>query len=140
MRARIPRAIRSVLARLIPLATLLALAVLVSVLGSTILPPRGVALSLVVAGMLVAVVLWRGLVKVHARLQAALRDTIAKPRSRPRPDGDSPVPWRNLLRADAVVAPASVAKTRRRPHNAGPASSAEARPAPPAYSIRGSFE
>jgi CPA2 family monovalent cation:H+ antiporter-2 len=73
------QAIRNVLARLIPLATLLALAVLVSALGSTILPPRGVALSLAVAGVLVAVVLWRGLVKVHARLQAALRDTLAKP-------------------------------------------------------------
>jgi CPA2 family monovalent cation:H+ antiporter-2 len=73
------RAIRGVLARLIPLATLLALAVLVGALGSTILPPRGVALSLGAAGVLVAIVLWRGLVKVHARLQAALRDTIAKP-------------------------------------------------------------
>lgn len=73
------RAIRSVLARLIPLGTLLALAVLVSVLGSTILPPRGVALSLAAASVLVAVALWRGLVKVHARLQAALRDTIATP-------------------------------------------------------------
>lgn len=70
--------IRGVLARLIPLATLFALAVLVSALGSTILPPRGVALSLAAAGVLVAVVLWRGLVRVHARLQAALRDTIAK--------------------------------------------------------------
>jgi CPA2 family monovalent cation:H+ antiporter-2 len=72
------RAIRGVLARLIPLATLSVLAVLVSALGSTILPPRGVALSLAAAGVLVAVVLWRGLVRVHARLQAALRDTIAK--------------------------------------------------------------
>ncbi len=72
------RAIRSVLARLIPLATLFVLAVLVTALGSTILPPRGVALSLAAAGVLVAVVLWRGLVRVHARLQAALRDTIAK--------------------------------------------------------------
>ncbi|ODV20336.1 MAG: potassium transporter [Rhodanobacter sp. SCN 68-63] len=72
------RAIRGVLARLIPLATLSVLAVLVSALGSAILPPRGVALSLAAAGVLVAVVLWRGLVRVHARLQAALRDTIAK--------------------------------------------------------------
>lgn len=72
------RAIRSVLARLIPLATLFALAVLVGALGSTILPPRGIALSLAAAGVLLAVVMWRGLVKVHARLQAALRDTIAK--------------------------------------------------------------
>ncbi len=73
------RAIRGVLARLIPLATLFALAVLVGALGSTILPPRGIALSLAAAGVLLAVVMWRGLVKVHARLQAALRDTIAKP-------------------------------------------------------------
>lgn len=73
------RAIRGVLARLIPLATLFALAVLVGALGSTILPPRGIALSLAAAGVLLAVVLWRGLVKVHARLQAVLRDTIAKP-------------------------------------------------------------
>lgn len=72
------RPIRGVLARLIPLSTLSVLAVLVSALGSTILPPRGVALSLAAAGVLVAVVLWRGLVRVHARLQAALRDTIAK--------------------------------------------------------------
>jgi monovalent cation:H+ antiporter-2, CPA2 family len=73
------QAIRQVLAKLIPLATLMALAILVSVLGSAILPPRGVALSLVGACVLLAVVLWRGLVKMHARLQAALRDTLEKP-------------------------------------------------------------
>lgn len=71
--------IRQVLARLIPLATLFALSLLVGVLGSTILPPRGVALSLIGVGMLLAIVLWRGLVKVHARLQAALRDTLGGP-------------------------------------------------------------
>ncbi len=48
------QAIRNVLARLIPLATLLLLGVL-------------------------AVVLWRGLVQMHARLQAALKDTLNKP-------------------------------------------------------------
>ena len=71
------RAIRGVLARIIPLATLLALAVLVAALGSAILPPRGVALSLAAAGLALAIILWRGLVKLHARLQAALRDTLA---------------------------------------------------------------
>jgi CPA2 family monovalent cation:H+ antiporter-2 len=71
--------IRQVLAKLIPLATLLVLAVLVSVLGSAILPPRGVALSLVAVSVALAIVLWRGLVKVHARLQAALRETLEKP-------------------------------------------------------------
>lgn len=73
------QAIRNVLARIIPLSTLLALAVLVSALGSAILPPRGIALSLVVLGLVLAVVLWRSLVKMHARLQAALKETLEKP-------------------------------------------------------------
>ncbi|MEO8778628.1 MAG: cation:proton antiporter [Rhodanobacter sp.] len=72
-------AIRSVLARLIPLATLGLLGILLSALSSAILPPRGVALSLLVAGVVLAVVLWRGLVQMHARLQAALKDTLNKP-------------------------------------------------------------
>lgn len=73
------QAIRNVLARIIPLVTLLMLAVLVSALGSTILPPRGIALSLLGLGILLAVMLWRGLVQMHARLQAALKDTLDKP-------------------------------------------------------------
>lgn len=75
------QAIRNVLARIIPLATLLALAVLVSVLSSAILPPRGIALSLLLLVVVVAVVLWRGLVRMHARLQAALKETLEKPGS-----------------------------------------------------------
>ncbi|WEN13998.1 cation:proton antiporter [Rhodanobacter sp. AS-Z3] len=73
------QAIRNVLARVIPLVTLLALALLVSALSSAILPPRGVALALVVVVVLVAVVLWRGFVRMHARLQAALKETLEKP-------------------------------------------------------------
>lgn len=80
------QAMRNVLARIIPLATLLALGLLVSALGSTILPPRGIALSLVVLGVVLAVVLWRSLVQMHARLQAALKETLNKPES---PGGDS---------------------------------------------------
>jgi CPA2 family monovalent cation:H+ antiporter-2 len=75
------QAMRNVLARIIPLATLLALGLLVSALGSTILPPRGIALSLVVLGVVLAVVLWRSLVQMHARLQAALKETLDKPES-----------------------------------------------------------
>lgn len=73
------QAIRNVLARLIPLATLFALALLVSVLGSAILPPLGIAISLLVALVALAVVLWRSLVRLHARLQAALKETLEKP-------------------------------------------------------------
>jgi len=71
------RPIRQVLAHVIPLAALLALAMLVGALGAAILPPRGVVLSLLVVGVVFAIVLWRTLVHVHARLQAALRDTLA---------------------------------------------------------------
>jgi len=73
------QAIRQVLARLIPLAALLLLALLVGALGSAILPPRGVMLSLIAAVLVVAVAMWRSLVKMHARLQATLRDTLDKP-------------------------------------------------------------
>lgn len=77
---------RRVLARLIPLLTLVVLALLVGALGSTILPPRGVMIMLVAVLVLVAVVLWRGLVKVHARLQAVLKQTLAdEPAQMPPP-------------------------------------------------------
>ncbi|WP_114238574.1 cation:proton antiporter [Dyella sp. C9] len=71
--------IRAVLARFIPLATMWVLGLLVAALASTILPPREVAVVLVLVLLLLAWLLWRGLVQVHARLQAALRDTLEKP-------------------------------------------------------------
>jgi CPA2 family monovalent cation:H+ antiporter-2 len=70
--------IRSVLARFIPLATMWVLGLLVAALASTILPPREVAVVLVLVLLLLAWLLWRGLVQVHARLQAALRDTLER--------------------------------------------------------------
>ncbi|WP_430390327.1 cation:proton antiporter [Dyella sp. 20L07] len=71
--------IRAVLARFIPLATMWVMGLLVAALASTILPPREVAVVLVLVLLLLAWLLWRGLVQVHARLQAALRDTLDKP-------------------------------------------------------------
>ncbi|WP_267221766.1 cation:proton antiporter [Dyella silvae] len=71
--------IRAVLARFIPLATMGVLGLLVAALASTILPPREVAVVLVLVLLVLAWLLWRGLVQVHARLQAALRDTLEKP-------------------------------------------------------------
>ena len=71
--------IRAVLARFIPLATMWVLGLLVAALASTILPTREVAVVLVLVLLLLAWLLWRGLVQVHARLQAALRDTLDKP-------------------------------------------------------------
>ena len=71
--------IRGVLARFIPLAAMWVLGLLVAALASTILPPREVAVVLVLVLLVLAWLLWRGLVQVHARLQAALRDTLEKP-------------------------------------------------------------
>ncbi|MGF6712442.1 CPA2 family monovalent cation:H+ antiporter-2 [Luteibacter sp. W1I16] len=71
--------IRSVLARIIPLVVMLVIGLLVAALASTILPPREVALVLVLIGIGLTWLLWRGLVQVHARLQAAIRDTLEKP-------------------------------------------------------------
>jgi CPA2 family monovalent cation:H+ antiporter-2 len=71
--------IRAVLARFIPLMAMWVLGLLVAALASTILPPREVAVVLVLVLLLLAWLLWRGLVQVHARLQAALRDTLEKP-------------------------------------------------------------
>ncbi len=72
-------AMRMVLAQLIPLATLLGLALLIGVLGSAILPSRGMLVLLLAVGVGLALVLWRGLVRIHASLQATLRDTIYRP-------------------------------------------------------------
>lgn len=72
-------ALRRVLAKLIPLATLMGLALLVAVLGATILPPRGVLLALLVIGSVTVWFLWNALVRLHARMQASLRDLVEKP-------------------------------------------------------------
>ncbi len=76
-------ALRRVLAKLVPLAALLGLALLVNVLGATILPPRGVLIALLVIGAATAWFLWNALVRVHARMQAALRDLVEQERAPP---------------------------------------------------------
>jgi monovalent cation:H+ antiporter-2, CPA2 family len=71
--------IRAVLGRIIPVVAMLILGLLVAALASTILPPREVAAVLILIGIGLTWLLWRVLVQVHARLQAALRDTLDKP-------------------------------------------------------------
>ncbi|KJV33204.1 cation:proton antiporter [Luteibacter yeojuensis] len=71
--------IRAVLGRIIPVVVMLILGLLVAALASTILPPREVAAVLILIGIGLTWLLWRVLVQVHARLQAALRDTLDKP-------------------------------------------------------------
>ncbi|HET7556644.1 MAG TPA: cation:proton antiporter [Rhodanobacteraceae bacterium] len=73
------QALRRVFSKLIPLSTLFGLAVLVAVLGAAILPPRGVLLALLAIGAITAWFLWSALVRLHARMQASLRDLVEKP-------------------------------------------------------------
>src|SRR5579875_997686 len=60
--------LRRVLAKLVPLAALAGLALLVSMLGTSILPPRGVLIALLAIGAVTAWFLWGALVRVHARM------------------------------------------------------------------------
>lgn len=68
--------LRRVLGKLIPLGALAGMALLVSALGSSILPPRGVLIALLAIGAFTVWFLWGSLVRVHARMQAALRDLM----------------------------------------------------------------
>lgn len=68
--------LRRVFGKLVPLGALAGMALLVSVLGSSILPPRGVLVALLAIVAVTAWFLWGALVRVHARMQAALRDLI----------------------------------------------------------------
>ncbi|MDN5925030.1 MAG: cation:proton antiporter, partial [Xanthomonadales bacterium] len=73
---RYTHTMRGILARLIPLGVLLGLALLVGALSSTILPPRGVAITLGVVGLATALFLWRSLVRLHASFQSAIKETV----------------------------------------------------------------
>lgn len=74
--------LRRVFGKLVPLGALAGMALLVSALGSSILPPRGVLIALLAIGAFTVWFLWGALVRVHARMQAALRDLIEQ---EPRP-------------------------------------------------------
>ena len=68
---------RRVVAEIIPIAALVAIMLLIATLSASILPPAELlVLVLSLAAGLVAL-LWRWFVKLHARLQIALRETLA---------------------------------------------------------------
>ncbi|MBI5799594.1 MAG: cation:proton antiporter [Verrucomicrobia bacterium] len=71
--------IRAVIAQAIPLAGAAALALLVLVLSSTLLPPLEVLLVLVLIVALVMWAWWRAFVKWHSKAQVALIATFERP-------------------------------------------------------------
>ncbi|MGH8147240.1 MAG: hypothetical protein ACREPY_13010 [Rhodanobacteraceae bacterium] len=68
--------LRRVFGKMGPLGAIAGMALLVSALGSSILPPRGVLVALLGIGAFTVWFLWGSLVRMHARMQAALRDLI----------------------------------------------------------------
>jgi len=71
---------RRVVAEIIPIAALVVIMLLIAALSASILPPAELlVLVLSLAAGLVAL-LWRWFVKLHARLQIALRETLADER------------------------------------------------------------
>jgi CPA2 family monovalent cation:H+ antiporter-2 len=68
--------LRRLFGKLVPLGALTGMALLVTALGSSILPPRGVLVALLAIVAFVAWFLWGALIRIHARVQAALRDLI----------------------------------------------------------------
>jgi CPA2 family monovalent cation:H+ antiporter-2 len=68
---------RRVVAEVIPIAALVAMMLLITALSASILPPAELLLLVLGVGAALVALLWRRLVGLHARLQAALRDTLA---------------------------------------------------------------
>jgi len=79
--------VRSVLAEMFPVLSLLLMFLLISALSSSLLPP----VELLVAGAagvaLLGALLWRRMVRLHARLQIALKEGINPPSDENRPHG-----------------------------------------------------
>jgi CPA2 family monovalent cation:H+ antiporter-2 len=103
-------AIRSVIARLVPLIGSVALGVFVLLLSSTLLPPVKVLLVLLVVIGLIAALMWRPFIKVHSTAQAALQDTFAKSAVLPSPQAElPPAPLLSEANLESVPVPLNAA-------------------------------
>ena len=70
-------AVRRLVSRVIPLASLAALALLLAALSATILPPFEVLIFVVVIAVLLTAVFRQSFIRLHARLQVALVSSMA---------------------------------------------------------------
>jgi len=72
-------AIRSVIAQVIPMAGIVAMALLVVALSAALLPPTDILLVLGGLILIVAGVLWRSFIKLYSKAQFALTETLSQP-------------------------------------------------------------
>ncbi len=73
---RFTRAIRHVIAELLPVVSMFGVFLLVAALSGTILPPTGFLIGVLVCAAALTMLLWRWCVKIHASMQIALRETF----------------------------------------------------------------
>ncbi|SDE00789.1 cation:proton antiporter [Paraburkholderia lycopersici] len=73
---RFTRAIRHVIAELVPVVSMFGVFLLVAALSGTILPPTGFLVGVLVCAAALTMLLWRWCVKIHASMQIALRETF----------------------------------------------------------------
>lgn len=89
-------AYRAIVAQVIPIAGTVAIALLVLVLSSTLLPALHVMVGLIVIVAFVAWWLWRSFIRIYAKAQFALQETFAqRPAPHPR---ENPAVLQSLLR------------------------------------------
>ena len=68
---------RRIVAEVIPIAAVVAIMLLVAALSASILPPAELLVLVLGVGAGLVALLWRWFVKLHARLQIALLETLA---------------------------------------------------------------
>lgn len=67
-----------IISELIPIASMGGILLLMSALSASILPPFNLLVLVLIGAALLCALWWRSMVRLHLRLQAALRDTMAQ--------------------------------------------------------------
>jgi CPA2 family monovalent cation:H+ antiporter-2 len=75
--------VRRVISELIPIAAVFGLLAFLSALSTSIMPPTGIFIPIVVVVAVIAAVLWNKFVKLHTRLQVALIETLEQKPEKP---------------------------------------------------------
>ncbi|SMG16602.1 cation:proton antiporter [Paraburkholderia susongensis] len=73
---RFTSALRHAIADLVPIVSMIGVFLLVAALSSSILPPTGLLVAVLVCAALLLALVWRWCVKIHASMQIALRETF----------------------------------------------------------------
>jgi CPA2 family monovalent cation:H+ antiporter-2 len=75
--------VRRVISELIPITSIAGLLIFLSALSTSILPPAGLLILVLVVAGIVAALLWGRFIKLHTRLQVALMETLEQKAEKP---------------------------------------------------------